>query len=106
VNTRYFYAHHVRLLNEWQVRAVPSLSREGSFPSEEAAQSFALRLNEWLADKPSPDIVYPFFTSRILDALLAEGRCSEERLHRILDNALAPEVHASELVNEHERRAA
>lgn len=64
-------------------------------PTLEAAQAYALALNEWVDRKPDPTIVTPFFV--VPPALLfldLEERARPERLDEILDAMLEPEERA------------
>lgn len=107
MNVSYYAARYVHLLDRWNVVEYPSLTTMAEdLPSEEMAAAHALALNEWLDSRPDPALLYPFVRSSVLDELLRDGRTSEERLHRIIDNGFGPEIHAQELVEEHERRAA
>lgn len=72
------------------------------FPTLEAAQAHALALNEWIAARPDPTMIDPFFDSRVVpefDPLAIDG---------ILGRMLVPEANAErelERVRVHARAA-
>lgn len=83
----------------YMVLAPDGLAWESEHPTLEAAQAYALALNEWLAVKPDASRVAPFFTPA-----WPQLEPTGDDLLRILDRLTRAEDHALEVIGEHAMR--
>jgi hypothetical protein len=82
----YFEANYRHITGVWETREVPSLVVVATFPTEESAQAYALALNQWIDQRPTPDVIQPFFVSDV------RVEPSWEGLAALLDRMLGPET--------------
>lgn len=74
----------------------PAMVWDSFHATLEAAQAYALAMNEWLAARPDPQTVEPFFNPEIPDD--SSARATYARLQEVLDAMLRPEDYATRLM--------